>query len=154
MAILRISLTIETPPEAISQLLQLSVERMEAGQEQLLLVIGELVASNLQENIRTEGQRTGEAWPDLHPVTRKIREYYGHTAGKLVRGGDLLHSIRVLEVGPTFVDVGSRLPYASVLDTGGRWEGREVQAFPYLHLSEQDHDDLLEVALAFYAEGN
>jgi len=126
--------------------------RLNGSREELYAILGELGASAVQENIHTEGGRLGLSWPTLNPVTIRIRQHYGHGRGpRLIRGGDLLHSIHVLSTNADASEVGSLLPYASVLDTGGLYEGRNVQAFPYLQLSDQDLDDMMEVALDFFS---
>jgi phage gpG-like protein len=111
--------------------------------------------THFQSNIRDEG-RGGVSWPALHPVTLKIRKHYGHTGGKLIRGGDLLHSLSILSAGPTFVEVGSRLAPARILQDGGTFDDpktgkqRQVQAFPFVYLTEEDVDETFELITVYF----
>lgn len=121
-----------------------------------LALIGEGLASAMQDNILSEGRSLadrGIVWPELHWLTVRIRQQYGHTGGKLVRGGDLLHSIRVLRTTDDSVEVGSRLPYAAAVHFGGphtdprTGQTRNVQAFPFAVPSLEVLDDMAELLL-------
>lgn len=158
---MNVAITVDGADEAV-RALQAAGDRVAKNHGPLLEAVGQQMVTWFEANIREEGQRTDSGWPDLHPVTRAIRAHYGHTGGKLVRSGDLLHSIRVLELGQSFVEVGTGqegkggLPAARLLQDGGTVTDergtREVQAFPFIVLKEQDVADILEM-VALYAAG-
>lgn len=149
---MRIRIIAEGADQMRQELLETS-ERVRGPLDELLAALGQDISGKFQENIRTEGRRLsdrGITWPRHHPVTVKIREYYRHQGkGRLIRSSDLLHSIAVLDRGRDSVDVGSRLPYAAVVHHGGEYEGRKVQAFPFLVPSNQDLADWEEIILDF-----
>ncbi len=94
-----------------------------------------------QSHITDDGP-PGVTWPKHHPVTTKIREYYGHGVGpRLMRAGDLRNSITTLRLGPDFATVGTPLPFARVVQDGGTvTEGgrtRQVQAFPFIVITDE-----------------
>lgn len=158
---MKIHISLEGAGEAVERLRELHAA-VNQSPRALLQGLGQLMASAFQENIRTEGARLadrGIAWPPLHWLTRKIREFYGHGAGgpRLIRTtGDLLRSINVLDSGESFVEVGTRVPHAAVLHHGGTWvdpktgASREVQAFPFVVPSRQDVDDWTEAIFDFF----
>lgn len=121
----------------------------------ILRTIGETVlVEALRENLATEGTRLGVSWPGHAQGTVKIREHYGHTGPMLQRTQpDLLHSLAVQQVTDDAVEVGSALPYAEILHTGGPWSGgkvynpRTLPAREYLGVTEQDVSDAQEIAL-------
>ena len=116
------------------------------------------MASTFQDFIRTGGARLPTPWPALHPVTVKIRDHYGHggPGPKLIRSGQFLHSLRVLSVTDEYVEVGSSDPRARILQEGGEWTDpetgatRHVQAFPYIHLLEEDVDAWMEMVAEWF----
>ncbi len=88
-----------------------------------------------------EGGTPGITWPDLHPMTWKIRRHYGHTdSRKLIRRGDLLESITTLEVGPDSATIGTRNHAARIVQDGGtitqRGRTRQVPARPFIVVTE------------------
>ena len=101
-------------------------------------------ASALQQNI-SEGNLD---LPDYHPATLAIREYYGHDGKeKLIRGGDLLHSIAPLEFTPDSFTVGTEVEFAKVLQEGGtvtdrRGRPHEVPPWPFIVATDEMVDDL------------
>ncbi|MEL7061092.1 MAG: hypothetical protein AAGN46_13810, partial [Acidobacteriota bacterium] len=86
------------------------------------------------------------------------RTFYGHGAGpRAWRGGDLLHSIRVLRVEPRAVVTGTT-NHAAVIHTGGeitdaRGRQRTIGAFPFLLLSRAGQEDLAATVLDYVATG-
>jgi len=111
-------------------------QRLHQSLQPLLAALAEAWAAHFQDGIRRGGP-AGAPWPALHPVTKKIRRYYGHQGkGKLIRGGDLLHSIQPLAFEADAVEVGSRLAYAAAVQHGGgvtdQAGSRQIQAFPFV----------------------
>ncbi len=120
----------------------------------LLDLVGATWTSTFRDYIRSEGP-PGVRWPNLHPVTVKIRKYYGHGSGpKLIRRGDLLESIRTLSTGGDQVEVGTRSSYAAVLHKGGKITSggarRTVQAFPFIVLTDELVQDTLDHVQSYF----
>jgi phage gpG-like protein len=75
--------------------------------------------------------------PPLRAETLAIRRFYGHTGPPLVRSGELVDSIRGLELGDSHLDVGTDTSFAALLQGGGevtdkRGRKHTVQAFPFV----------------------
>lgn len=97
--------------------------------------LGELFAEAYRENIRTDGARLeGVTWPELKPATQRIRKSlgYGARGPRLMRRGDFVLSIEVLESHGRDAVVGSREGQASLLH----------EAFPYLIASSADLEEM------------
>lgn len=146
---MRVSVTVQGASEAASELREIDA-RLDCDLRPTLAARGQDMVTAFRDNILTEGARLadrGIVWPPLHPATRAIRRYYGHEGKKtLVRGGDLLQSIEVLDLGPSHVEVGTRHHAAATVHHGGevtdeRGRRRTVQSFPFVIPSVQDVDD-------------
>ncbi len=145
---MRITITIEGAAEA-QQLLEATAARLEQPPRPLLETLAGTLQSYLQAHIQTQTGPEGP-WPPLAPVTRKIREYYGHPpAAALVRSGDLLQSITTLAAEDRAVEVGTRVPFARTLQDGGPvadpkiGRTRSVQAFPFAYVTVAEVQDLV-----------
>ena len=145
---MRITITIEGAAEA-QQLLEATAARLEQPPRPLLETLAGALQSYLQSHIQTQTGPEGP-WPPLAPVTRKIREYYGHPPdATLIRSGDLLQSITVLTVEDRAVEVGTRTPFARTLQDGGSitdpntGRTRSVQAFPFAYVTADEVQDLV-----------
>ncbi|HVF61672.1 MAG TPA: hypothetical protein VNJ70_17840 [Thermoanaerobaculia bacterium] len=147
---------VATAAEALEQ----RGERFRGDLSPLLAAIAADWTSIFQRNIREEGR--GANWPELHPVTIKIRKHYGHGAGpRLIRSrGDLLHAIGLLDSTPESIEVGTTqlgaggVPAARILQDGGevtdeRGRTRLVQAFPFIFLEPTDVDDSVEMITTY-----
>lgn len=156
---MRVRLTVDGVERSAQALEQLGA-RYNADLSPLLAAIAADWASIFQRNIREEGR--GANWPELHPVTVKIREYYGHGGGpRLIRSrGDLLHSIGLLDSTPDSIEVGTTqlgaggVPAARILQDGGevtdeRGRTRLVQAFPFIVLEPTDVEDSVELITTY-----
>ncbi len=141
--------------EQLARALDAQGRRVTGDLRPLLDAVAADWVTHFQDNIREEG-RGGVSWPQLQPATIRIRIHYGHGIGpKLIRGGDLLHSIQLLDAGETWIEVGSRqtsgpVPVAAILQRGGtvtdaRGRKREVPPFPFVYLTAQDVDDTVEM---------
>ena len=153
---MRIHLTIEGADQA-QQLLTSTADRLEQPSRPLLEDLGALMQAYLQGHIRTQTGPEGP-WPPLSPVTRKIREYYGHPpeGPALIRGGDLLQSITTLALEAQAVTVGTRTPFARTLQDGGTvthpktGTTRTVQAFPFAYVTAQEVQNLTAAIQEYY----
>jgi phage gpG-like protein len=123
----------------------------------LLQAAAAMMQTYFQAHLRAAEGPDGP-WPELKPETRAIRRHYGHGEAKLVRAGDLLQSITTLGQADASVDVGTRLSYARTVHDGGQvtdehGRTRTVQAFPFVYLTGQEIDDLVDTVTAYYFEG-
>ena len=156
---MRVTLTLEGVAET-RQLLEATASRLEQPPRPLLQDLATALQAHFQAHIR---QQTGPdgPWPPLAPVTRKIREYYGHSPdGALVRSGDLLQSLTTLALEDRALEVGTRMPFARTLQDGGTVADartsrpRTVQAFPFVYTTAAEVQSLLALLEAFYFEDN
>jgi phage gpG-like protein len=125
----------------------------------LLQAAGAMMQTFFQTHLNN-AEGPGGPWPELAAETRAIRRHYGHgEAPKLIRAGDLLHSITTLGQADSAVDVGTRLSYARIVHDGGQvtdenGRTRTVQAFPFVYLLPQEIGDLMDAVTAYYFEGS
>jgi phage gpG-like protein len=152
---MRITATIEGAAEVV-QLLEAAAARLEQPPRSLLESLAAALQTYLQAHIQTQTGPEGP-WPPLAPVTRKIREYYGHPPdAALVRSGDLLQSIGTLTLEDRAVAVGTRVPFARTLQDGGTvthpttGRTREVQAFPFAYVTADEVQDLVALIEEHY----
>lgn len=143
--------------EALAQDLRSEERRLSRPVKPLLQGAAALMQTWMQDHIRSEQGPDGP-WPALHPATRKIREYYGWPAEgpRLIRAGDLLHSIETLSQTDSEIEVGSRLSYARLVQLGGEVQGRgrprTIQAFPFVYFSPSEIDDLVDTITTYFFE--
>ena len=152
---MHITLTIEGIEETL-QLLDATASRLEQPRGPLLETLATKLQVYLQAHIRNQAGPDGP-WPQLAPVTRKIREYYGHPPdAALIRSGDLLQSITLLALDDQAAEVGTLVPFASTLQTGGTvihpttGRTRTVQAFPFAYVSAQETEELVATIQEYY----
>jgi phage gpG-like protein len=156
---MRVTLTLEGVAET-RHLLEATASRLEQPPRPLLQDLAAALQLHFQTHIR---QQTGPdgPWPLLAPVTRKIREYYGHSPdGALIRSGDLLQSLTTLSLedrAPLLeVTVGTRMPFARTLQDGGTVQDartgrpRTVQAFPFVYATAAEVQSLVALLEAYY----
>ena len=147
--------------EPLAKSLEERGQRLTGDLSPLLQAIAADWVTHFQANIQEAGR--GEVtWPALRPATVHIRDYYGYGGAdpRLIRGGDLLHSIQLLEASERSIVVGTRQTgsggaAARILQDGGTAtdkHGRthDVQAFPFIFLTEQDYDDTLEQITTYF----
>lgn len=139
--------------EAIERDLAAIAARATGPLRPLMSILAQDWASTFQERILSGDLDL----PEPHPATVKIREYYGHSGPRLVRGGDLAHSIGPLDLGDDYFAVGSELDYAGVTLHGGTVSGprgtRTVQAHPFLELDSVLLDDTVGLIGDYVLEG-
>jgi phage gpG-like protein len=120
----------------------------------VMSIIGEDWSSTMQENIRQGNLDL----PEMHPSTKAIRRYYGHQGPRLVRDGQLLHSIRVLSDGGNFTEVGSDDRVAGLLQRGGQNTDNRGRVFtlrphPFIVVSDEMIDDAENLIADYVMEG-
>lgn len=152
---MRVALSLEGSVEA-RQLLEATASRLEQPPRPLLQDLAAALQLHFQAHIHQKAGPEGP-WPPLAPVTRKIREFYGHTPDDaLVRSGDLLQSLTTLSLEDRAVEVGTRMPFARTLQDGGTVQNaktgrpRTVQAFPFVYVTATEVQDLLSLLEAYY----
>ena len=145
--------------ESTVRVLRVTAESLNKPLRPLLEVLAGEMQSAFQRHIQQEQGPQGP-FPELKPETRAIRRWYGHPpdSPKLVRAGDLLHSITTLELGEDSFNVGSRLPYARIVQEGGtitdeHGRTRTVQAFPFVYVTAQEKDDLFALIQEYFLGG-
>jgi len=152
---MRITVTVEGATEAV-QLLEATAVRLEQPPRPLLESLAAALQTYFQAHIQT---RTGPEgpWPQLAPVTRKIRAYYGYPPdAALVRSGDLLQSITTLAIEDRAIEVGTRTPFARTLQDGGTvthpttGRTRDIQAFPFAYVTAAEVQDLVTLIQEHY----
>src|SRR5262245_1624274 len=141
---MRITVTI-TPQNAAVEaqhLLEATASRLEHPSRPLLESLAAALQTYFQAHIQTQTAPEGP-WPQLAPVTRKIRAYYGYPPdAALIRSGDLLQSITTLTLADHLIEVGTRTPFARTLQDGGTvthpttGRTRDVQAFPFAYVTD------------------
>jgi phage gpG-like protein len=153
---MRISVTLTGAAEA-QQLLATTAARLAQPPTPLLTDLATTLQSNLQAHIQNQTGPDGP-WPALAPVTRKIRAFYGYPPDgpALIRAGDLLESLTTLTVEDRSIEVGTRASYARILQDGGTLTDprtnhtRTVQPFPFVYVTAQETEDLLNLITAYY----
>ncbi len=142
--------------ERAQEVLQQTAAALSQPVRPLLETLGAEMQTAFQRHIQNAEGPSGP-WPKLRPQTVAIRKHYGHRGDgpRLIRGGDLLHDLQVLNLTDAFVEAGTRLRYARVLqdggtatDAGGR--SHEVQAFPFVYFTTQEVDDFMELVRLYY----
>jgi phage gpG-like protein len=160
---MRLTLTITGAAEAAA-LLTAAADRLEQTTRPLLEALAAALQTYLQAHIQSETGPEGP-WPALAPATQHIRQYYGYPpdSPKLLRSGDLLHSITTLSLadaadafGAGEVTVGTRLPAARILQDGGTLtdprtgRARTVQPFPFAYVTETELAALVDLLTAYF----
>ena len=152
---MRVTLTLEGVAET-RQLLEATASRLEQPPRPLLQDLAAALQAHFQAHIRQQAGPDGP-WPPLAPVTRKIREYYGHSPdGALIRSGDLLQSLTSLSLEDRAVEVGTHMPFARTLQDGGTVQDartgrpRTVQAFPFVYVTAAEVQNLVALLEAYY----
>jgi len=141
---------------AAKALLERTGARLTQPVRPLLQVLAAELQTYLQGHIQAETGPDGP-WPTLAPQTRAIRRHYGHGDGpRLVRAGDLLHSITTLGLTDRGVDVGTNMRYARTANDGGEvtdpqtGRTRTVQAFPFAYVTPGEVQDLLTLVTEYF----
>lgn len=123
----------------------------------VLIKIGERMQESTQERFRTGTAPDGSAWKDKSDVTKAI---YGGLWDKPLVGnsGRLSGEIARQLDGKTAVMIGSPMIYASMHQFGGVTSpnsmipGKEIPARPYLGLSDDDEQSILDIVHSYLLE--
>ena len=110
----------------------------------LMKSIAGIFASSTEENFKNEGRP--DKWTDLSNVTKKSREKINKWPGQILQvEGQLAASITTQYDNDSAV-IGSNKDYARIHQLGGdagRGKKVKIPARPYLHLTNDDFDEIL-----------
>jgi len=134
--------------EVTSKLLELAHKT--ENLQPLMKNIAGIFASSTEDNFKNEG-RPGK-WTDLADVTKKQRKKSGHWPGQILQvTGQLASSINT-QYDDNSAVIGSNLDYAAIHQLGGQAgknKSVEIPARPYLKLTDEDFDEILEAIEKF-----
>lgn len=115
----------------------------------LMKNIAGVFAYSTEENFENEG---GPKWTGLKEVTKKARTKIKKWPGKILQVVGMLASSLSTQYDENSAIIGSNLPYAAIHQKGGK-AGRnkkvEIPARPYLKLSDDDFEEILDVTEKF-----
>lgn len=116
----------------------------------LMKNVAGIFAYSTEENFKEEGRP--DKWTDLAESTKKQRTKTGHYPGQILQvSGQLASSISTYYDNDSAV-IGSNLDYAVIHQLGGK-AGRnkkvEIPPRPYLQLTDEDFEGILETAENF-----
>ena len=110
----------------------------------LMKAIAGIFASSTEENFKNEGRP--DKWTDLSDVTKKSREKINKWPGQILTvEGQLVSSVTTQYDDDSAV-IGSNKDYARIHQLGGdagRGKKVKIPARPYLHLTDDDFDEIL-----------
>ena len=117
----------------------------------LMKNIAGIFAYSTEENFKNEGK---PKWVDLAESTKKKRQKTGHYLGQILQvTGQLASSISTLYDEDSAV-IGSNLDYAAIHQLGGqagRKKAVSIPARPYLQLTDEDFEEILEATEEFFS---
>ncbi len=112
----------------------------------LMKNIAGIFAYSAEENFANEGR---PKWTDLKESTKKNRQKKKKWPGQILQVEGILASSLSTQYDDTSAIIGSNLPYAAIHQKGGK-AGRNkkvsIPARPYLQLTNEDFDEILDVA--------
>lgn len=112
----------------------------------LMKNIAGIFAYSTEENFKEEGRP--DKWTDLAESTKKQRTKTGHYPGQILQvSGQLASSISTYYDNDSAV-IGSNLDYAAIHQLGGQAGKNQsvtIPARPYLHLLDQDFNEILQI---------
>lgn len=110
----------------------------------LMKNIAGIMAYSAEENFASEGR---PKWEDLKPRTKKQRQRKGHWPGQILQvSGQLASSVNTYYDNESAV-IGSNLTYAAIHQLGGnagKNHSAKIPARPYLQLTDEDFQEILE----------
>lgn len=130
--------------------LEALMDRME-NREGFFKNVGEHLLVSVAENFENEQSPQGDPWQRLSPVTlgRRLKQYGNAPVTILRASGALAGSINYRPSNDD-VRVGSGLVYAAIQhhggDSKGYMKGAVIPARPYLGMSAEDEEAVVEIA--------
>lgn len=119
----------------------------------LMKNIAGIMAYSTEENFREEGRP--EKWQDLSDVTKELRKKKRKWPGQILQVEGMLASSISTYYDKDSAIIGSNLPYAAIHQLGGdagRNKKVKIPARPYLHLTDDDFDEILNAAENYFSE--
>ena len=117
----------------------------------LMKNVAGILAYSTEENFANEGR---PKWVDLAESTKKKRQKTGHYPGQTLQvTGQLASSISTLYDEDSAI-IGSNLDYAAIHQLGGqagRNKAVSIPARPYLQLTDEDFEEILEATEEFFS---
>jgi len=111
----------------------------------LMKDIAGIFASSTEDNFKDEGRP--DKWTDLADITKAQRKKKGHWPGQILQvTGQLASSVNTQYDNDSAV-IGSNLDYAAIHQLGGQAgknKSIEIPARPYLKLTDDDFEEILE----------
>ena len=116
----------------------------------LMKNIAGIFASSTEENFKEEGRP--DKWTELADITKEKRRKKNKWPGQILQvEGQLAASVNTQYDNDSAV-IGSNLPYAAIHQLGGQ-AGKnkkvEIPARPYLQLTDDDFDEILDATEKF-----
>lgn len=109
-----------------------------------------IFAYSTEENFKAEGRP--DKWQDLAEITKERRKKKGHWPGSILQvEGKLAASVSTYYDNNSAV-IGSNLDYAAIHQLGGdagRDKKTKIPARPYLQLTEDDQQEILEETMKY-----
>ena len=111
--------------------------------------IAGIMADSTEENFKEEGRPN---WKDLSEKTKTARKKTGHYPGQILQvSGQLALSVTT-QYDDTSAVIGSNKIYAAIHQLGGQAGKNKkttIPARPYLQLTEDDFDEILQETVKF-----
>ena len=129
------------------------LELAKKGQDMrpLMKNIAGIFAYSAEENFKDEGRP--DKWADLSQITKEKRRKKGHWPGAILQvEGKLAASIST-DYDENSAIIGSNLDYAAIHQLGGdagRGKKTKITARPYLKLTEDDQEEILDETLKYF----
>lgn len=115
----------------------------------LMKNIAGIMADSTEENFKEEGRPN---WKDLSEKTKTARKKTGHYPGQILQvSGQLALSVTT-QYDDTSAVIGSNKIYAAIHQLGGQAGKNKkttIPARPYLQLTEDDFDEILQETVKF-----
>lgn len=152
----RVSIEIAGAAEAQKALLA-AADRFEQPPRPLFEALGAEWESSFRQHIRDQGVPDAFAPLAASTVARRKRAGFGPSP-ILIRTGDLLQSIRTLEVTDSELAVGTQQESAALLQFGGATSSRSampgatIPARPFVLLTAQELEDTYAMVEAYYLD--
>ena len=129
------------------------LELAKKGQDMrpLMKNIAGIFAYSAEENFKDVGRP--DKWADLSQITKEKRRKKGHWPGAILQvEGKLAASIST-DYDENSAIIGSNLDYAAIHQLGGdagRGKKTKITARPYLKLTEDDQEEILDETLKYF----
>ena len=118
----------------------------------LMKNIAGILAYSTEENFANEGRP--DKWLDLSERTKKQRKKSGHWPGQILQVEGRLATSITTQYDDESAIIGSNLDYATIHQLGGQAgknKSVSIPARPYLNLTSDDLDDILQETERFIA---